>query len=131
VDHPVPPHEGATERVPAVTTLRALTTRTLADSPLREPRYTWLEARPETGRFHQVRRHAKHAGHPVLGDANYGRSEHNRLLADRVGLRRLALHAASIDLVHPATGAPLRVDAPLPDDLAAPLALLGFDVVRC
>ena len=35
---------------------------------------------------------------PVIGDANYGRSEHNRLLAERVGLRRLALHASSIEL---------------------------------
>jgi tRNA pseudouridine65 synthase len=126
VDHPLPPHEGATERVPAITVLRGLATCTLDDSPLRERRYTWLEALPETGRFHQVRRHAKHLGHPVIGDANYGRSEHNRLLAERVGLRRLALHAASIEIVHPATDAPLRIDAPLPDDLAGPLTRLGL-----
>lgn len=125
VDHPLPPHEGATERVPAVTVVRALASCTLDDSPLRERRYSWVEAIPETGRFHQVRRHAKHLGHPVIGDANYGRSEHNRLLAERVGLRRLALHAASMVFVHPATGATLQVEAPLPADLAEPLGALG------
>ena len=126
VDHPLPPHEGATERVPAVTVVRGLATCELRGSPLRERRYAWIEAVPETGRFHQVRRHVKHLGHPVIGDANYGRSEHNRLLAERVGLRRLALHAASIAFVHPATGETLRVEAPLPDDLASPLGALGF-----
>ena len=105
-----------------------LATRAVEGSPLRERRYTWIEALPETGRCHQVRRHAKHPGHPVIGDANYGRSEHNRFLAERAGLRRLALHAASIELIHPATRAPLRVAAPLPDDLASPLAALGFDL---
>jgi tRNA pseudouridine65 synthase len=47
----------------------------------------------EGGRMHQVRRHCKHASHPILGDANYGKGPINRDMRDRYGLNRLALHA--------------------------------------
>jgi tRNA pseudouridine65 synthase len=124
VDHPVPSSEGG-PRVAACTAIGRLAEVTI-ESPLRERRYSLVRARPETGRFHQVRRHLAHLGHPVIGDANYGRSEHNRLLADLVGLRRLALHARAVRLDHPATGAPLDVEASLPDDLAVPLERLGL-----
>jgi tRNA pseudouridine65 synthase len=125
VDHPIPADEGA-PRVPARSRVRGLATIEVPASPLRERRYSLVEVRPETGRFHQVRRHLKHLGHPVIGDANYGRSEHNRLLAREIGLRRLALHASriSIELADPSRS--FAVDAPLPDDLASPLARLGF-----
>ena len=127
VDRALPRREDG-PRVPAVTNVECLETVTLPDSALRESRYSFVAAHPETGRLHQVRRHLKSLGHPVIGDANYGRSEHNRLLAERVGLDRLALHALRLSLVHPRTGEPVAWYAPLPDDLARPLAALGFDV---
>jgi tRNA pseudouridine65 synthase len=123
VDHPVPADEGA-PRTKARTFVLFLAAAELPASPLREARYSWVEARPETGRFHQVRRHLKHIGHPVLGDSTYGRADHNRLLRDRVGLARLALHAARLAI--PWRGARLVIDAPLPADLAEPLAALGL-----
>jgi len=125
VDHPVPRREGA-ERVAALTLVRTLETVTVEDSPLREKTYALVEASPRTGRFHQIRRHLKHLGHPVIGDANYGRAEHNRLLSERFGLSRLALHAAELELVHPETEERLRVVAPLPPDLRGPLERMGF-----
>jgi tRNA pseudouridine65 synthase len=124
VDHPVPVDEGGA-RVAARTALERLGHVTI-DSPLREPRYSLVRARPETGRFHQVRRHLAHIRHPIIGDANYGRGEHNRLLAERVGLRRLALHASALRLDHPLSGVALELGAALPDDLAVPLRRLGF-----
>lgn len=120
VDHPIPRDEGA-PRVPAQTRLRGLRTVVVDDSPLRERRYSLIEARPITGRFHQVRRHAKHLGHPVLGDANYGRGEHNRFVREHFGLGRLALHAAR--LVVPGL---LDVTVPIPLDLAAPMRRMGL-----
>ena len=53
----------------------------------------------------------------------------NRDLRARYGLARLALHALAIELSHPKTGAPLRIVAPLPADLAEPLARLGLPTV--
>jgi tRNA pseudouridine65 synthase len=89
-------------------------------------RYAVIEARPETGRLHQIRRHMKHMSHPLIGDVNYGKGEHNRLFRDRYGLCRLALHALSIELVHPRTGQPLRIVAPPPADLAEPFRAMGI-----
>jgi tRNA pseudouridine65 synthase len=118
VDHPIPRREGG-PRVDARTAYRLV-----AASPVE--RCSLVEARPATGRLHQVRRHLKHAGHPVLGDANYGKGALNRAYRERFGLGRLALHAASLRFAHPATGAPLRVEAPLPPELARPLEALGL-----
>jgi len=125
IDHAIPKHEGG-PKVPARSRMRRLAAIELAGSPLRETRYSWVEVLPETGRFHQVRRHLKHLGHPVIGDAVYGRGEHNRYLRERAGLDRLALHASSLELAHPSTGAPLRFEAPLPEALAAALLRLGL-----
>ncbi len=118
VDHPIPRREGG-PRVEARTSFRLV-----AVSP--RERCSLVEARPETGRLHQVRRHLKHAGHPVLGDANYGKGVLNRHYRDAYGLGRLALHAASLAFAHPATGAPLRVEAPVPPDLGRVLEALGL-----
>jgi tRNA pseudouridine65 synthase len=116
IDHPIPRSPGGA-RVPAVTGYRRLATF---------ERYAWLEVIPETGRLHQIRRHLKHISHPLIGDVLYGKGEHNRLFRSRFGLHRLALHAAELSLEHPATGAPLRLRAPLPPDLAGPLAAMGI-----
>jgi tRNA pseudouridine65 synthase len=129
IDSPVPtgPEKGA-PRVEARTRVRRLAFVRLDGSPLHEPRYSLLLAEPETGRFHQVRRHLSHIAHPLIGDSDHGRPDHNRLLRDRVGLGRLALHALELHLPHPLTGAPVQLRAPLPEDLAAPLRALGFEV---
>jgi tRNA pseudouridine65 synthase len=116
IDHPIPRAPGG-PRVPAVTRFRRLATF---------ERYAWLEVVPETGRLHQIRRHLKHISHPLIGDVRYGKGEHNRLFRSRFGLYRLALHAAELSLEHPASGAPLRFQAPLPADLAGPLAAMGL-----
>ena len=121
VDHPIPRTAGG-PRVPAVTAVRRL--------GLAEPEpgrlYSLVEARPETGRLHQVRRHLKHIAHPVIGDVEYGKGEHNRFFRERYGLHRLALHALGLALPHPETGERLHLAAPVPADLAGPLAALGL-----
>jgi tRNA pseudouridine65 synthase len=127
VDHPIPKDEGG-ERVPAQTRiLRRQTVGPIVDSPLREQRYSWVEARPETGRYHQVRRHLAHLHHPIIGDANYGKGEHNRFCRERFGLARLALHAASLTLPLP-DGSTLTCHAPLPTDLVGSLHQIGVVV---
>jgi 23S rRNA pseudouridine1911/1915/1917 synthase len=78
------------------------------------PRETYLEARLETGRTHQIRTHFAAIGHPLSGDATYGG-------ADRYGLGRQFLHAHRLGFRHPRTGEPLEFTSPLPADLAAAL----------
>ena len=118
VDSPVPQTEDGL-RVPATTRYRLLATSSV-------DRCSLVEAKPETGRLHQIRRHMKHLGHPLIGDVNYGRGELNRHYRATYGLHRLALHACSLAFVHPISGMALRIEAPLPDDLALPLRALGL-----
>jgi tRNA pseudouridine65 synthase len=103
-------------RVPAVTEIHRLAVY---------GRYSLVEALPRTGRLHQIRRHLKHIACPLIGDVNYGKGEHNRLFRDRYGLHRLALHAASLTVPHPADGRPIHADAPMPADLSAPIVRLA------
>jgi 23S rRNA pseudouridine955/2504/2580 synthase len=79
--------------------------------------FSLLEVRLLTGRTHQIRVHLAHAGHPVLGDDKYGDFELNRGLAKQ-GVKRLFLHAGRLAFTHPVTGERLRLEAPLPADMA-------------
>src|SRR5690554_1316771 len=92
----------------------------LARTELPEPvdrypssRYSLVHCRPITGRKHQLRRHLKHLRHPIIGDAKYGKSVHNRFFADRFGANRLLLAATELQLQHPISGAPLTISAPI------------------
>lgn len=67
-----------------------------------------IELEPVTGRSHQLRVHMEALGHPILGDDFYGTP------ASFAKAERLMLHACQIELDHPETGAPLRVDCPPP-----------------
>lgn len=80
----------------------------------------------ETGRTHQIRRHLEAVGHPVAGDRRYGDFAWNRLARQRWGLRRMFLHAWRLELPHPASGAPLQLEAQLPEELAAVLSRMNL-----
>ncbi|BAX57777.1 MULTISPECIES: RluA family pseudouridine synthase [Burkholderia cepacia complex] len=81
----------------------------------------------ETGRTHQIRVHCSHAGHPLLGDPVYGRARGKRSVAPLPdGFARQALHAWRLGLVHPVTGKAMQWRCPLPDDMNALVAALGF-----
>jgi len=85
-----------------------------------------VEARPQTGRTHQIRVHFAHIGCPVAGDPIYGDDEVNGRLRGRYGLWRQWLHAFSIRVNHPVTGRTIFVTAPLPADLRKVLSGEGF-----
>lgn len=75
-------------------------------------RVALLEAEPLQGRRHQIRRHLKHIAHPILGDATHGKGPLNRAVAAHLGTQRLWLHARSLALTHPVSGAALQLLAP-------------------
>jgi 23S rRNA pseudouridine955/2504/2580 synthase len=75
-----------------------------------------VEVAIETGRTHQIRVHAKHAGHPVAQDDKYGDNSFDQLMKKK-GLNRLFLHAKSIVFTNPITNEIQKVTAPLPKDL--------------
>ena len=80
------------------------------------PGYTLLDAELKTGRTHQIRVHLAHIGFPIAGDAKYGVFEVNKRLMKQ-GLKRMFLHAASLEFRHPRSTELLRVQAPLASEL--------------
>ena len=87
--------------------------------------HSYCEVRIETGRTHQIRAHARHIGHAVAGDDKYGDPEVNRRLRNRAGLRRLFLHAASLEFSLDDGRTPYLLHAPLPPDLSEVLDRLA------
>ena len=88
----------------------------------------WLSLKPVTGRTHQLRAHAAHIGHPIVGDPKYFDVENWELPG---GIQnRLHLLARRIVIPHPRTGQPVDVSAPLPPHMAQSWNLLGFDAAR-
>ena len=117
IDHPLAKEKGKT-KLPSLTEVRRLAHFEVEnDETGVSRRYSWLEARPLTGRPHQIRRHLKHISHPIVGDVRYGKAEHNRLFRRRFGLDRMVLHAARLEFEHPVDGRALAVEAPLPAEL--------------
>jgi 23S rRNA pseudouridine1911/1915/1917 synthase len=79
---------------------------------------TLVEARPLTGRTHQIRVHLAAAGHPILGDRAYGGAGAG---ASALGLARPFLHSWRVAFDHPITGERMELEDPVPPDLAAAL----------
>lgn len=74
-----------------------------------------VEVMPQTGRTHQIRVHFKYIGHPLVGDYLYAGRKTSR--DDRKEVGRVMLHAWKLSFVHPTTGKPLALAAPIPDDM--------------
>ena len=104
---------------------RAVTRARLLErfGPPDRPAAALIECRLETGRTHQIRVHLAHLGHPLIGDAVYGR---RRAGADPAvaGFPRQALHAASLGFEHPRTGRRLAFESPTPRDFTELLSFL-------
>lgn len=88
---------------------------------------TLVEASPITGRTHQIRVHCLHAGHPIACDSKYGDTAFDEKM-NSYGLRRLFLHAASIQFIHPGTEEQVRFQAPLDTQLSHLLKQLNESV---
>ena len=86
---------------------------------------SYCEVRIETGRTHQIRVHAQHIGHPVAGDDKYGDPAANKRLREQVGLKRLFLHASTLDFALEGGKAPYSLSAPLAPELLDVLDRLG------
>ncbi len=66
-------------------------------------RYTLLDLEPLTGRFHQLRRHLAHLGHPIVGDTTHGDRHHNHAWQAHFGWWRLMLWAYKLEIIHPSS----------------------------
>jgi 23S rRNA pseudouridine955/2504/2580 synthase len=79
--------------------------------------HSYCEVRIESGRTHQIRVHAQHIGHAVAGDEKYGDPTVNKRLREQIGLKRLFLHAASLEFALDDGRTPYLLTAPLAPEL--------------
>ena len=104
---PIQKEEGKPIRE-AHTSFKVLAKAIIKDAPI-----TLIQATPHTGRFHQIRRHLLHAGHPIAGDYRYAGIEESNEIGALLGSEsRMLLQAHAITFDHPITGDPLCVKAP-------------------
>lgn len=128
IDRPVRDDDRREHRE-ARTRYRRLATAELAIPNRRYPqsRYALMALYPETGRRHQLRIHMERVAHPIVGDTTHGDNDHNRIFRDRLALRRLMLHAWSLQLPHPdPPHRPVRITALPGDAFGAALERLGW-----
>lgn len=81
--------------------------------------FTFLEARLETGRMHQIRVHLAHVWNPIVGDKNYGDKKSNREALLKYSVKRQLLHAKELSFTHPKSHKTITITALIPDDFKA------------
>ncbi|MDP2792550.1 MAG: 23S rRNA pseudouridine(1911/1915/1917) synthase RluD [Sulfurisoma sp.] len=122
VDAPIGRHPVQRIKMAVVHGSRGKEARTHYHVLERFERATLLECRLETGRTHQIRVHLASIGHPLAGDPVYGKTKSGDARLD--AFHRQALHAWRLALRHPAGGAEMAWESPLPEDFAALLEAL-------
>jgi tRNA pseudouridine65 synthase len=130
VDYALPGARETGPRRDARTAYRRLATVEVPIALGRYPqqRYALVLAEPETGRFRQIRKHMAHLHHPVIGDCQHGRSDHNRLYKQYFSCHRMLLHAWRLHLHHPQDGRPMTLEAPLDPAYQSLLARFGWEL---
>jgi len=91
-------------------------------------RYSLLEANPQTGRMHQLRKHFSHIFHPIIGDRTHGCNKQNKLFKEHWELDTMLLHASQISFNHPVTQTHVHIGAPLQDEFLRIMGVMGWGV---
>lgn len=112
----------------AITRWRSLanTQAPWSDGIFPSSRYCLLECIPQTGRFHQIRRHLSVASHPIMGDIAHGDNRRNRIWLTHTGIEGLMLRAHRLSLIHPVSGIPLCITAGTDERFLKGADLLGW-----
>ena len=98
------------EQQPSSTKINPLYRVMLAHQGSKRP-FTLVWAEPKTGRFHQIRRHLAHISHPILGDNAHGDKKLNREIFVTLPRKQLFLRAIRLELLHPESQKPLKIEA--------------------
>lgn len=100
------------KRQEATTQLRTISRYELpiASAGFQTSRYSLVELKPETGRYHQLRKHMAHIFHPIIGDRPHGCNKQNKLWKERFGMTSMLLHALHLALEYPMSN-PLEITA--------------------
>lgn len=90
-------------------------------------RYSLVEAKPKTGRMHQLRKHFAHILHPIIGDRPHGCNKQNKLFKEKWQMTTMLLHAQKLSFKHPHTGITIALEAKPQAEFLRMLATLEFN----
>jgi tRNA pseudouridine65 synthase len=90
-------------------------------------RYSLVEAKPETGRYHQLRKHFAHILHPIIADRAHGCNKQNRFFKATWDMTTMLLHAKSLTFDHPETGDRIKIEATIGSEFLRMMKLMEFD----
>ena len=90
-------------------------------------RYSLVEAFPQTGRYHQIRKHFDHIFHPIIGDRPNGCNKQNKLFKEKWEMTTMMLHAAEISFVHPVTDESIKIEAEISGEFKRVLGITRLD----
>jgi tRNA pseudouridine65 synthase len=82
--------------------------------PYQTARYSLVKVIPQSGRFHQIRKHFGHIRHYIIGDKSHGDWRHNKMFFDNYQCQNLCLHARSLQFTHPVVGSFISIEAAFP-----------------
>lgn len=98
IDYDLPNNSGKLSKSITRVNVLAHSEIPLADSRFPTSRYTLIEAIPQTGRMHQIRKHLAHIYHPIIGDRPHGCNKQNKLVLENFALQRMLLHACRLEI---------------------------------
>lgn len=126
IDYPLKKENGTLQD--ALTRFETLATAEIAlpFGKHRTSRYSFVKAKPETGRMHQLRRHFAHILHPIIGDRPHGCNKQNKLWKETFDMDTMLLHASELRFNHPITAQGVTITAPLQPEFKRVMALLGL-----
>ena len=92
-------------------------------------RYSLVEAEPQTGRMHQLRKHFAHIHHPIIGDRPHGCNKQNKLFKEIWEMDTMLLHASELQFIHPVSKEKIDLKAPLQSEFIRVMKLLNMQAV--
>jgi len=127
IDYPLTNEKGKVqEAITGYSTLK----RAELDIPsgnFKTSRYSLVEAYPQTGRLHQIRKHFAHIFHPIIGDRPHGCNKQNKLFKNKFEMSTMMLHAAEIVFNHPVTEKEVTIQANIYSQFNRMLNLMGWE----
>jgi tRNA pseudouridine65 synthase len=126
IDYDLTNDSGKTQN--AITHYKTLQTTEIpiAFGKFKTSRYSLVQIQPQTGRFHQIRKHFAHLRHPIIGDRPHGCNKQNKLFKDHWSMITMMLHAREIEFLHPTTNQPITLTAEYHSEFQRTLRLLQF-----
>src|SRR5690606_6188411 len=91
-------------------------------------RYSLVEATPETGRMHQLRKHFAHIFHPIIGDRPHGCNKQNKFWLKKYQMNTMLLHACELSFKHPYSEEQISIKASISEEFKRVLAILKQNI---